>query len=450
MAHQATSTAAPLAGRLRALRERAAASEALGAAWRAALWSRLAIVCVAAFAALSAGGEARFEAAAERYDQPALTQPLGGLGDVLVSPLARWDAVWFLSVADSGYNDADSPRAAFFPLYPLLSRAVGELAGGSRAAVLLASFAVSLGALVVALALLHRLTAIELGRRAAGPAVLLLCAFPASVFLGAPYSESLFLAASLGAFLAARTGHWAWAGVAAAAASGTRSAGVLVLLGLVLLYLYGPRSDRPGELAPPARGWLASLRPVHALRADVAGLALAPLGLVAYSGYLAIAHGDPFAFSSSQELWGRDFAGPFVGVWDGLLAAVDGARQLASGSREPVYFEQAGGDPFRVAAVNLMLFGSLVFAVAACLGVLRRLPFAYGAYVVAALAVPLSFPVAPQPLMSLPRFLVVLFPIFMWMAVACEERRSTARVAAASAVLLGLFTTQFATWQFLA
>ena len=52
--------------------------------------------------------------------------------------------------------------------------------------------------------------------------------------------------------------------------------------------------------------------------------------------------------------------------------------------------------------------------------------------------------------MSLPRFLVVLFPIFMWMAVACEERRATARVAAASAVLLGLFTTQFATWQFLA
>ncbi len=204
------------------------------------------------------------------------------------------------------------------------------------------------------------------------------------------------------------------------------------------------------RLAPPARGWLASLRPVHTIRADAGWLALAPLGLVAYSGYLAIAHGDPFAFSSAQELWDRDFAGPFVGVWDGLLAAVDGARQLASGSREPVYFEQAGGDPYRVAAVNLMLFGSLVFAVAACLGVLRRLPFAYGAYVVAALAVPLSFPVTPQPLMSLPRFLVVLFPIFMWMAVACEERRSTARVAAASAVLLGLFTTQFATWQFLA
>ena len=31
--------------------------------------------------------------------------------------------------------------------------------------------------------------------------------------------------------------------------------------------------------------------------------------------------------------------------------------------------------------------------------------------------------------MSLPRFLLVLFPIFMWLAVVCEERRTTDRVA---------------------
>ena len=75
-----------------------------------------------------------------------------------------------------------------------------------------------------------------------------------------------------------------------------------------------------------------------------------------------------------------------MGVWDGLVAAFEGVRQLGSGSRETVYFQHAGGDPFRVAAVNLMLFGSLVFAAVAALGVLRRLPFAYGAYVVVALA----------------------------------------------------------------
>jgi hypothetical protein len=131
------------------------------------------------------------------------------------------------------------------------------------------------------------------------------------------------------------------------------------------------------------------------------------------------------------------------------VAGFEGARQLLSGSREPVYFEAAGGDPFRVAAVNVTLLGFLVFAVVACVGVWRRLPSAYGAWVTAALLLPLSFPVGPQPLMSLPRFLAVLFPIFMWLGLVCEERRQTQRTAALFAVGLGLFTAQFASWHWI-
>ena len=85
-----------------------------------------------------------------------------------------------------------------------------------------------------------------------------------------------------------------------------------------------------------------------------------------------------------------------------------------------------------------------------CVGALRRLPLAYGAYTAAALALPLSFPVGPQPLMSLPRFLAVQVPIFMWLALVCEERRITDRVAAGFALVLGLFTAQFATWHWVA
>jgi hypothetical protein len=43
----------------------------------------------------------------------------------------------------------------------------------------------------------------------------------------------------------------------------------------------------------------------------------------------------------------------------------------------------------------------------------------------------------------------VLFPIFMWLAVVCDERRITERVVAVSAVGLGLFTAQFATWHWI-
>ena len=426
------------------------ASDSFGVALRAFLWSRAAILAVAVYAALTVGPGGVGAANEQRYDNPSLTQPLGGFGDVVLSPLAHWDAVWFLEIADTGYGSADSPRTAFFPLYPLLARGVGMLGGGSHGAQLIAAYLVSLAALLGALVLLYRLTALELGRRAAGAAVVLLCVFPASLFLGAPYSESLFLLCSIGAFYAARSGHWAWAGAAAGAASATRSAGLLLLLPLVLIYLYGPRSDRPGEERLPADGWLGSLRAPYALRRDAAWLGLAPLGLVAYAAWLGIAHGDPLAFSGAQDFWGREFAGPLVGAWDGAVAAFEGARQLLSGSTETVYFEQAGGDPMRVAAINLMLFGFLCFGLVAAVGILRRLPFAYGAYVVAALMLPLSYPVEPQPLMSLPRFLLVLFPIFMWLAAVGEERGATTRYAAVSAIGLGLLTVHFAGWQFIA
>ena len=51
------------------------------------------------------------------------------------------------------------------------------------------------------------------------------------------------------------------------------------------------------------------------------------------------------------------------------------------------------------------------------------------------------------PLLSLPRFVTVLFPLFMCLAAVCVRRRATEPVIACSAVLVGLFTAQFATWQ---
>jgi hypothetical protein len=430
--------------RLVGLLARVRASVAVRDAVRAFAWSRIAIVLVAVFAALSVNvPEGRN---ATKFDTPELTAPLGGAADLVASPLARWDAVWLLTIANDGYGDQaiDEPRHAFFPLYPLLARGVAGAVGSGPGAVLLAAYAVALLSFLAALVLLHRLTALELGRRAAWPTLLLLCVFPASLYFGAPYSESLFLLCSVAAFYAARTDRWALAGIAAAAASATRSAGVLLLVPLLVMYLYGPRRDPP--TLPAVSAW----RPRYRIRPDLLWLALAPAGIVAYATYLGFAYGDALSFSHVQELWNRSFAGPFVGVWDAAVAAFDGARQLLSGSRETVYFEQAGGDPFRVASQNIVLFGFLCFALAATVGVLRRLPFAYGLYVILALALPLSYPVEPQPLMSLPRFVAVLFPIFMWLGAVSEERGLTERLAVVSAIVLGLFVTQFATWQWVA
>ena len=99
----------------------------------------------------------------------------------------------------------------------------------------------------------------------------------------------------------------------------------------------------------------------------------------------------------------------------------------------------------------MVLFGFLLVAVPAIVGVLRRLPLAYGAYVLAALALPLSYPVAAQPLMSLPRFLLVLFPLFMWLGAFLERRpRSRFILLGVSVLALAFFAGQFATWHWVA
>jgi hypothetical protein len=418
MAYEATPTRG---GAIAAVRD----SEAFRAAWRVAVSTRAAVLLVGVFAALSfgpaSGGLAQENA--DKFDDPSLTHVLA---DPVLAPLARWDSVWYLRIADSGYGDS-APRAAFFPLYPLLVRAVATPLGGSEAALLVAAYALSLAAFLGALFLLHRLTELELGRRLARPTLLLLAVFPAAVYFGVPYSESLFLLLAVGAFYAARTGHWAWAGACAGLASGTRSAGLLLLIPLVMLW-WGSRPRRPR---------------------DATWLALAPLGITAYAAWLGLVEGDALRFLDVQGAWSRHLAVPLTGAWDGLVAAVDGVRQLASGSRTPVYFEVAVGDPFRIAAINVMLFVTLVFAVFACVGVWRRLPRAYGAWVAASLLLPLTFPVTPQPLMSLPRFVAVLFPLFMWLAIVCDERRITDLVAAGFAVGLGLFTAQYASWHWI-
>jgi hypothetical protein len=279
----------------------------------------------------------------------------------------------------------------------------------------------------------HRLARVELrDDRAARLTVWALALFPGSIFLSAVYSESLYLAVSAGALLAARTGAWAWAGLLGALAAATRSAGIVLVLPLALLWW----DARP-------RDW----------RDLAVSAGVVPLGLLAFCLFLELDGGSARAPFEAQETWFRAFAGPFVGAWDGLVAGWDGARQLLSGSRTPVYFEQAGGDPYAVAGHNLKNLATLVlFALPALAGALRRLPLAYGAYALAALALPLSYPVDPQPLMSLPRFVAVLLPLFLWLGwwLARGARWRVHAVLGLFAAVSALFAAQFATWHFVA
>jgi hypothetical protein len=429
-----------------------------------ALWSSRLLVWVAGVGTILAFG---FGPVRTAFNPPGVTRGFGRLGDLLAAPAARWDAAWYLVIAHDGYRPsagaATASRTAFFPLYPLALRAVSWL--GSPP--VLAGVLISVCALALALYGIHRLTTLELGggRTATGGqaavgghagetarlAVLVTAFAPMAFFFSAVYSESLYLALSVGLFWCARQGRWALVGLLGALAAATRSTGIVLLAPALMLYLYGPREDRLSDVAAGARAGWRRVRPRYRLRANVLWLAVPLLGVAVYMAYLSLAGGDALAPFHAQQVWGRHFAGPYLGVWDGIRAAFEGLRQLLAGAGAPRYFPAAPGSANVAAAHNLVLVAFLVAAVPAIAGVFRMLPSAYGVYVILALALPLSYPVASQPLMSLPRFLLVLFPLGIWQASWLERHPRARRPAlVVSAALMACFLAQFATWHWVA
>ncbi len=449
----ASTAVPPAATRLARLRADPARMTALRDSWRA-LWSSRLLVWTAGVATVLALG---FGPQRKAFDPPGVTRGFGSLGNLLAAPAARWDAAWYLVIARYGYRPdlGIYPRTAFFPLYPLGLRALTYLGPPP----IVAGVLLSVAALALALYGIHRLTTLELSRAgapgaervadAARLAVLLTAFAPMAFFFSAVYSESLYLALSVGLFWSARNGRWTWVGVLGALAGATRSAGLVLVVPALMIYLYGPREDRSPDRPAAELAW--RLQPRYRLRRDVLWLWLLPAGLVAYGAYLGLAGGNAFAPFHAQEAWGRHFAGPYLGVWDAVRAAFDGARQLLSFQRHHAYYPGTVGDPLINASHNLVLFAFLLAAIPAIVGVLRRLPLAYGAYVLVALAMPLTYPVSAQPLMSLPRFLVVLFPLGIWLGAWLAERPRLQRpTLALSSALMVFFLGQFATWHWVA
>jgi hypothetical protein len=395
----------------------AAQRRAFASAWRAFWISRLLVWAGGMIAVLATG------AGAYRRLTPGVGDPGDTLSGLLLSPARRWDAGWFLSIVQGGY-DVPEPRTAFFPLYPLLIRAVGEpidalgLVGGH--AFELAGVLISLVALMAALYVMHRLTEVEFGPKAADNAVLLLALFPTSFFFSAIYSESLFLALTVGCLYCARMDWWWRAAVLGALSSATRVQGVLVLLPLAIMFLYGPRAGPEG---PTKR--------------EAASLALVPIGLIVYLGFVkTTTRYGALAPVKSHEQWAREFHGPIVGVWNGVKSGVTSARDLLRGA--PIDAPVSG---VRSGLQNLT---ALALATVGVAGALRRLPIAYGAYALVGLIVAISFPLDAEPLKSLPRLMLVLFPIFMWAGLALTEWGHRIVILVASGAGLACFSAGFA------
>ncbi len=309
---------------------------------------------------------------------------------------ARADAGWFVSIAEHGYQR--NGGEVFYPLYPLGVGLLGRAFGGYY---VLAGIVLSLACCAGAFVLLYRLALPRLGADGARRALLYLALFPMSLFLQAVYSESLYLVCALGAFALAERRNWLGAGVATGLAILTRFAGVALLPPMLLLAWRSPERRR-------------------ALMSLLSAPALAAL----YPLWLELKLRAIFAAFSNEAGWGRHLspAGPLGGLWHGVEAAWTGVVQITT------------GDPrMQAGAHNLEYLAFLVLFLWLGVEAWRRLGAPYGLFVLGSLAIPLSAPTAGYPLLSMPRFCLVLFPAFLALAaIANTEGRNRAILVVSS------------------
>ena len=323
----------------------------------------------------------------------------------------RWDGWWYVMIAKHGYSyRPHHPSAvAFVPGYPLVVRTVAaELPGGTP----LAAIVVTMLAGTCALVLFGRWCHRRLDGRSTVAATTLLALYPFAWFLyGAAYSDALYLALVLGAFLLLEDDRLVAAALVGAVATATRPTGITLVIGLVAVTL-----ERRGCFRQ------RTLRTVG--RRDVT-IAASVTGLVVWCGWLAYRFGAPFAFIETEGAPGWDQA-PGLHTWL-KLGLVHRLASLPPPESTAI-------------AVQAALF--IVFLVAVPT-VWRRLGAGYGIYTLAAVAVPT---ISTGDFLGVGRYLIPAFPVFAIAGTRLTTASPTWRrvTTTTSAALLGVGTALFA------
>jgi hypothetical protein len=146
--------------------------------------------------------------------------------------LLGWDAGWYQAIAAHGYRGAGYQSLRFWPLLPLLARAVAVLPGVSVGVGLLGVANVSE---LVGLALLGWLVATETGDADLGRRTVWLAALAPPAFVTVMgYAEATLLVCSVAALAAARRRRWGWAALAGLAAGMVRPLGVALVAAIAV------------------------------------------------------------------------------------------------------------------------------------------------------------------------------------------------------------------------
>lgn len=376
---------------LRTRMPRAPAPNPRGPGPRAAAALRAAAPALAVYAAVRALGLLVLWAAAQASGKDPLARLSG-----------RWDSVWYQRIAENGYgysvtlpDGALHSDLAFFPLLPALERGIAEvtpltLGGAGLLVAWAAGLLAAWGIFAVGAELYGRRTGVVLAA--------LWGVYPTASVQSMAYTETLFTALAAWALYAVLKGRWLVAGALCVLAGLTRpSAAALIAALAITAAVTLVREFRAGN---------GGIGPVLRRNARmIAGVALAPLGWLAYVVFVAVREGSPVAYFDVQAQWGN---------------SIDGGRALAA---------FIAGLPLPAALGLCAALGLLGWLVVLCVRQRQPLPLlVYGIVIVVISLIGAGY------FGSRPRLMMPAFPLLLPPAAALARLRSTGRTAAVIAV----------------
>lgn len=367
----------------------------------------------------------------------------------LVEPFRNWDGTWYAMIAEQGYMDNFPATAAFFPLYPWMMDWGNTLTGLPVETVgWLISRAAFLGALIMVSALVAHDFNIHIARWT----VIALAVFPTSFFFSAIYTESLFLFLAVTTLWAARKNDWLLAVIVCFLAVLTRSAGIMLGIPMAVLFIQQHGKD--------LKAWFPKV---------LLGV-IPPAGILVFGLYLRSQGLNFFDWQDQQWQWNRFSATPLQTMNCVLQGCSADVRSFGNVSQEftvhPVSFEW-----IRLAFENNLSWGYLtstefrylvgqsqvtdvlvtILAIALIIVGLKKLPLYYSVWTIVPFIVPLFAPSSVFPLMSMPRFVLPMVPLFVMAVILIYPRKKLAlTLAGISTILLMLYTSQFALWYWVA
>jgi len=331
--------------------------------------------------------------------QTLTNEPLPSWSDWLIV-WNHWDAPHYLALAEFGYQNSGELRLflVFYPLFPWLTRLTSIVFGNY----LVSAFVVSTIASLMAALLLWHLVLLDQSRTIARRSVWFLAIFPTSYFLHIGYTESLFLAFLLGCLLAARRGHWLLAGLLGAAASLTRVNGLLLLPALMVEAALQYQASRQWQWR-----WL--------------WIGAVGLGFVAYLGLNFTVTGDPFAFLAIQDQhWYKELTWPWVGIRE-TIASIK--------LRTPAEAQMIGVQ-------------ELLFILLGLVGTLASARYLRPTYTIW-MATNWLLITSTKFILSVPRYSLILFPLFILFARLSGRRQWELALTMWSCLFLSLFVSLF-------